>query len=84
VAKSATAEELDRRFDAGEDIAEYLDMSKATRPGVAQKVERQRIVAFLRAVYESSTHGASGLFERAIEAVERDDMSDPTRIASGR
>jgi len=26
-------EEFDRRFDAGEDITPYLDMSKARRPG---------------------------------------------------
>ncbi len=27
------AEELDRRFDEGEDITAHLDMSKARRPG---------------------------------------------------
>ncbi len=32
-----TAKELDRRFDAGEDISEYLDLSKATRPGLEQR-----------------------------------------------
>lgn len=31
------AKELDRRFDAGEDISKYLDWSKATRPGLEQK-----------------------------------------------
>ncbi len=31
------ARELDRKFDGGEDITEYLDMSKATRPGQEQK-----------------------------------------------
>jgi hypothetical protein len=29
-----TAEELDRRFDAGEDISEFLDWDKARRPGL--------------------------------------------------
>ncbi|MFM8886837.1 MAG: type II toxin-antitoxin system BrnA family antitoxin, partial [Chthoniobacterales bacterium] len=29
-----TAEELDRRFDAGEDISEFLDWGKARRPGL--------------------------------------------------
>jgi hypothetical protein len=29
-----TAEELDRRFDDGEDISDFLDWSKATRPGL--------------------------------------------------
>ncbi len=27
------AEEFDRRFDEGEDITDYLDLSKARRPG---------------------------------------------------
>lgn len=31
------AEELDRRFDDGEDFSKYLDWSKATRPGLEQK-----------------------------------------------
>ena len=29
-----TAEELDRRFDTGEDISEFLDWDKARRPGL--------------------------------------------------
>lgn len=29
-----TAEELDRRFDAGEDISAFLDWEKARRPGL--------------------------------------------------
>ena len=32
-----TAKELDRRFDSGEDISEYLDWSKAKRPGLEQR-----------------------------------------------
>ena len=31
------AEEFDKKFDDGEDIMEYLDMSKARRPGREQK-----------------------------------------------
>ena len=31
------AEEFDRRFDAGEDITEFLDLSKVRRPGLEQK-----------------------------------------------
>jgi hypothetical protein len=31
------AKDLDRKFDAGEDISEYLDLSQATRPGQEQK-----------------------------------------------
>ena len=33
--KTITAEELDKKFDDGEDISEYVDWSKATRPGLA-------------------------------------------------
>lgn len=32
--KSIPAEELDRRFDAGEDMAEYFDWNSARRPGL--------------------------------------------------
>ena len=32
-----TTEELDRLFDDGEDIDEYLDWSKATRPGLESR-----------------------------------------------
>ena len=35
--KTISAEEFDRRFDAGEDISEYLDWSKARRPGLELK-----------------------------------------------
>jgi len=31
------AKELDRKFDAGEDISEHFDLSNATRPGQEQK-----------------------------------------------
>jgi hypothetical protein len=31
------AEELDKRFDDGEDITRFLDISKAKRPGLDQK-----------------------------------------------
>jgi hypothetical protein len=32
-----TAEELDRRFDDGEDISEFLDWENARRPGLEQR-----------------------------------------------
>jgi len=35
------AEELDKEFDAGEDISKYLDMSGARRPG--QTVKRVNV-----------------------------------------
>ena len=31
------AKELDKKFDRGEDITEHLDLSKAKRPGQAQR-----------------------------------------------
>jgi hypothetical protein len=31
------AREFDKRFDVGEDISKYLDMTKARRPGQEQK-----------------------------------------------
>ena len=33
-AKALTAEELDTKFDSGEDITEHLDLSTVTRPGL--------------------------------------------------
>ena len=35
--KWTTAEELDRMFDDGEDISEYLDFSSIRRPGLEPK-----------------------------------------------
>jgi hypothetical protein len=32
--KTISAEEFDRKFDAGEDISEYVDWSKARRPNL--------------------------------------------------
>ena len=36
-ATSIEAEELDKRFDSGEDVSEYLDVSKARKPTQEQK-----------------------------------------------
>ncbi len=36
-APTLTASEIDRKFDAGEDISEYLDWSKASRPNLEAK-----------------------------------------------
>ena len=35
--KALSAEELDAKFDAGEDITEHLDLSTVTRPGLEVK-----------------------------------------------
>ena len=45
--KTASAEELDRMFDAGEDMTDYFDWSKARRPGLEAKrrgVTRQALI----------------------------------------
>ncbi|MGD8963482.1 MAG: hypothetical protein PVF29_10895 [Desulfobacterales bacterium] len=31
------ASSFDKKFDKGEDITEYLDLSRATKPGLEQK-----------------------------------------------
>jgi hypothetical protein len=35
--KSISAEELDAKFDAGEDISPYVDLDKAQWPGLEQR-----------------------------------------------
>lgn len=35
--KTISAAEFDRRFDDGEDVTEYLDLSSARRPGLEAK-----------------------------------------------
>jgi len=35
--KYITAEEFDEKFDAGEDISQYLEIDKARRPDLEQK-----------------------------------------------
>jgi hypothetical protein len=39
--KSASAEELDRMFDAGEDMSDYFDWSSARKPG--QQLKRVNV-----------------------------------------
>jgi hypothetical protein len=36
-AKKISADEFDRKFDAGEDVTAYLDLAKARRPGREQR-----------------------------------------------
>ena len=40
--KKITAEEFDTRFDRGEDVTEFLDMSTAKRPNQIPKTEQAR------------------------------------------
>lgn len=40
--KNITTEELDRMFDEGEDISEYVDWSKARRPRIAELARTAR------------------------------------------
>lgn len=37
IPKTISAEEFDRRFDDGEDMADYIDWSRAERPGQQAK-----------------------------------------------
>ncbi|MDR2574710.1 MAG: antitoxin [Desulfovibrio sp.] len=37
-AKRISAEEFDRKFDAGEDISEYLDFDRAVRPNKSHRL----------------------------------------------
>src|ERR1700750_825912 len=49
--KTISAEEFDRRFDAGEDVSQYIDWSKARRPGrEVQRVNVDFPVDVLRAI----------------------------------
>jgi len=59
------AKELDKKFDDGEDISEYLDMSKARRPMISWN----RVKKSLDEGVEVVTRVSRGLSERArIEA----------------
>lgn len=40
--KEITAEEFDRRFDAGEDLDEYIDWDNPTWPGIAELAKKAR------------------------------------------
>ena len=40
--KKITAEEFDARFDRGEDVMEFLDMSTARRPNQTPRTEQAR------------------------------------------
>jgi hypothetical protein len=48
-----TAEELDRRFDEGEDISRYLDWSKAKRPLLEQRRVNVDLPAWMIASLDS-------------------------------
>ncbi len=41
--KYISAEEFDEKFEAGEDLSEYLDLDKAIRPGLKQKKIRLQL-----------------------------------------
>ena len=44
--KTITAKEFDEKFDKGEDISQYLDFSKATRPNALNTETRKVNVDF--------------------------------------
>ena len=51
--KTITAKKFDERFDNGEDIAEYLDFSKATKPNALKTNTKKVNVDFPQWVIES-------------------------------
>jgi macrodomain Ter protein organizer (MatP/YcbG family) len=51
--KTITAKEFDKKFDDGEDISEYLDFSKATRPNALNTDTKKVNVDFPQWVIES-------------------------------
>ena len=51
--KTITAKEFDEKFDNGEDISEYLDFSKATRPSTLKTDTKKVNVDFPQWVIES-------------------------------
>ena len=51
--KTITAKEFDEKFDNGEDISEYLDFSKATRPNALKTDTKKVNVDFPQWVIES-------------------------------
>jgi len=51
--KTIIAKEFDEKFDNGEDISEYLDFSKATRPNALKTDTKKVNVDFPEWVIES-------------------------------
>ncbi len=51
--KTITAKEFDAKFDNGEDISEYLDFSKATRPQILNTNIKKVNVDFPEWIIES-------------------------------
>ncbi|MGQ0561156.1 MAG: helix-turn-helix domain-containing protein [Gemmatimonadota bacterium] len=45
--KRITADEFDRRFDAGEDLDDYVDWSESALPGIAELAGKARAVTGL-------------------------------------
>lgn len=40
--KKISTDEFDRRFDEGEDVTPYLDLSESWRPGIAELAKKAR------------------------------------------
>ena len=51
--KIITAKEFDEKFDNGEDISQYLDFSKATRPNILNTNTKKVNVDFPEWIIES-------------------------------
>lgn len=55
--KEITTEEFDRMVEAGEDVSEYLDWSKARRPGIAELARNARAATGLSQVAFGERYG---------------------------
>lgn len=78
--KTITAKEFDRKFDAGEDVTEYLDLSKARRPGRdIQRVNVDFTMDMLQAIDAEATR--LGVTRQAFIKIR---MADALQRAAGR
>jgi hypothetical protein len=76
----AKAKELDRRFDAGEDITMYLDLSRARRPGH----EQRRVNVDFPVGCQRSFRRRSKRFAEPCEGLKTVQQRVPTRAHWGR
>ena len=59
-----STEEFDRRFDAGEDVSDYIDWSKARRPGWEARLADIRALAEgLRADAERNVGNTRAIYD---------------------
>ncbi len=80
--KKISAEEFDALFDSGEDISDYIDWSKAERPGrQQQRVNVDVPVWMLNAIDHEATR--LGITRQSLIKVWFDTMLKSTATATG-